>query len=630
MPALRDVVAVLDELYDPRLGRRLGRRRHRGRRLRRRRLARSCSPSIPCRPSSTRRSPGVPTCWSPTIRSTSPGSRPSPRRRPRAASSTTSSRNGVALHTCHTNADSPPLGVSESMALALGLTDVRPLEADADATDTWVVFVPDDDAEAVAAAMHDAGAGAIGDYDRAMFQSSGTGSFRPLDGATPAIGQVGEVESVDETRVEMVAAPASASRCARRCWPRTRTRRSPTTSRASAPRPTDRGSGRIGQLPAADDASATSPIHVADRLPAHRSATRVAGDLDRDGAHGRAVRRIRGLPAGRGRRVWRRRLRDVRPAPPPGERARRDVRARAPSSTCRTGPRSGRGCRSQRAGRRTRVADTVETRVSTIVTDPWTHARPEHRGAHAESRTVRPADPARPAGPGLRPRPAQHRRTSLPEHARIAELQARVDELDGQRIEADTEVGDLTRAQAKADAEVEHVKARRVRDEERLSSGAITNPRTSRACSTSSAPSSGASRRLEDEELEVMEQLEEAQKRLSAVTADLDRDQGRAGAGRRRPATPRSRPSTPRPRPSRPSANRSSRRCRTTCSRSTTRSAPSTAGSAAAALRARRCEGCRLEINGADLREIAAKPDDEVLRCPECSRILVRTAESGL
>jgi predicted nucleic acid-binding Zn-ribbon protein len=53
-------------------------------------------------------------------------------------------------------------------------------------------------------------------------------------------------------------------------------------------------------------------------------------------------------------------------------------------------------------------------------------------------------------------------------------------------------------------------------------------------------------------------------------------------------------------------------------------------GLGAAALRARRCEGCRLEINGADLRELAGKADDEVLRCPECSRILVRTAESGL
>ena len=53
-------------------------------------------------------------------------------------------------------------------------------------------------------------------------------------------------------------------------------------------------------------------------------------------------------------------------------------------------------------------------------------------------------------------------------------------------------------------------------------------------------------------------------------------------------------------------------------------------GLGAAALRARRCEGCRLELNGADLRELAARPEDDVLRCPECSRILVRTAESGL
>lgn len=37
---------------------------------------------------------------------------------------------GIALHTCHTNADSPTLGVSESMAYALGLRDVRPLDPD--------------------------------------------------------------------------------------------------------------------------------------------------------------------------------------------------------------------------------------------------------------------------------------------------------------------------------------------------------------------------------------------------------------------------------------------------------------------------------------------------------------------
>ena len=61
-----------------------------------------------------------------------------------------------------------------------------------------------------------------------------------------------------------------------------------------------------------------------------------------------------------------------------------------------------------------------------------------------------------------------HRRKSLPEHAKIEELQARVAQLDGTRIEAATAVDDLTRDQRKADAEVELVKTRRARDEERL------------------------------------------------------------------------------------------------------------------------------------------------------------------
>ncbi len=55
-----------------------------------------------------------------------------------------------------------------------------------------------------------------------------------------------------------------------------------------------------------------------------------------------------------------------------------------------------------------------------------------------------------------------------------------------------------------------------------------------------------------------------------------------------------------------------------------------TGGIAAAALRQRRCEGCRLELTAADIADIAAAPADEVLRCPECNRILVRTAESGV
>ena len=189
--------------------------------------------------------------------------------------------NGVALHTCHTNADSPTLGVSESMALALGLTDVRPLDPDPAAPiDKWVTFVPHIDVDGVLAAMREAGAGAIGDYDSCAFTSIGTGSFRPLHGADPSIGRVGKLESVPETRIEMVA---------------DRVLRGQVLDALRGAHPYeepafdilelaqiagDRGSGRIGTLaepvPLAEFAAT-----VAAALPSHHSATRVAGDPSR-------------------------------------------------------------------------------------------------------------------------------------------------------------------------------------------------------------------------------------------------------------------------------------------------------------------------------------------------------------
>ena len=70
--------------------------------------------------------------------------------------------------------------------------------------DKLVVFAPLDAADAVRAAMAEAGAGRIGDYDQASFTSPGEGRFRPLEGANPAIGAVGRAEVVDEVRIESV------------------------------------------------------------------------------------------------------------------------------------------------------------------------------------------------------------------------------------------------------------------------------------------------------------------------------------------------------------------------------------------------------------------------------------------
>ncbi|GGX91840.1 hypothetical protein GCM10007160_19180 [Litchfieldella qijiaojingensis] len=65
-------------------------------------------------------------------------------------------------------------------------------------------FVPIKDAESVKEAIFATGAGRIGDYEACCFQTLGTGQFRPLDGANPHIGQVGDLEQVEELKVELV------------------------------------------------------------------------------------------------------------------------------------------------------------------------------------------------------------------------------------------------------------------------------------------------------------------------------------------------------------------------------------------------------------------------------------------
>jgi dinuclear metal center YbgI/SA1388 family protein len=113
-------------------------------------------------------------------------------------------RHGVALFAAHTNADSAKPGVSDALADALGLVDLQPLAPQADELDKVVTFVPHADADMVLDALAVAGAGRIGNYDRCAYRLDGQGTFRPLPGAVPTIGAVGDVEVVAETRLEMV------------------------------------------------------------------------------------------------------------------------------------------------------------------------------------------------------------------------------------------------------------------------------------------------------------------------------------------------------------------------------------------------------------------------------------------
>lgn len=119
-------------------------------------------------------------------------------------------KGGCALFTAHTNADVARPGVSDALAALLDLTETAPVEPLAgshqpgEPLDKVVVFVPVIDRVRVLDALAAAGAGGIGDYDRCAWWSDGVGTFRPLPGATPAIGSIGAVEEVAEDRLEMV------------------------------------------------------------------------------------------------------------------------------------------------------------------------------------------------------------------------------------------------------------------------------------------------------------------------------------------------------------------------------------------------------------------------------------------
>ncbi|MBL8925997.1 MAG: Nif3-like dinuclear metal center hexameric protein [Pseudonocardia sp.] len=191
-------------------------------------------------------------------------------------------RGGAALFTAHTNADAADPGVSDALADALGLAVEGPLEPAAAAPfDKIVTFIPVGPAiTAVHDALAAAGAGTSGDYSHCSFASAGTGQFKPLAGAHPTIGEIGKLERVAETRLEMV-------------LPRGRRAAVVAALRAAHPYEepafdvfeladlhSSRGLGRIGSLPVPE------PLHafadrVAAALPATAWGVRAAGDPNR-------------------------------------------------------------------------------------------------------------------------------------------------------------------------------------------------------------------------------------------------------------------------------------------------------------------------------------------------------------
>jgi dinuclear metal center YbgI/SA1388 family protein len=199
---------------------------------------------------------------------------------PKGAAVTTLVRAGLALHVAHTNADVASPGVSDALASAIGVTDLRPLRpALGDALDKVVVFVPEEEAERVLDAMAEAGAGRIGAYDRAAWTSSGVGTFRPLPGADPTIGAIGRVERVAEVRLEMVVHPSRRTAVITALHAAHPYEEPAFDVIATLGEPGPRGTGRVGTLPVAEPLGAFVE-RVAAALPATPAGVRVAGRLD--------------------------------------------------------------------------------------------------------------------------------------------------------------------------------------------------------------------------------------------------------------------------------------------------------------------------------------------------------------
>jgi uncharacterized protein len=221
-----------------------------------------------------------------------------------------------------------------------------------------------------------------------------------------------------------------------------------------------------------------------------------------------------------------------------------------------------------------------------------------------------------------------HRRRSLPELAEIAELETRSGQLQDELVAAQTRASDVQRELTKAEADVELVRQRAARDQTRMQSGGGSHKELESLQHEIDTLARRQSE-LEDIELEVMERMEQATGQIEALTAEQQELQTHLDAARSK----------------RDDAwadldDEAARIARERAGMVVGIDQPlialyekireSTGGVGAAMLRARRCEGCRLELNPQDLQRIRAAAADEVVRCEECRRILVRTGESGL
>lgn len=219
-----------------------------------------------------------------------------------------------------------------------------------------------------------------------------------------------------------------------------------------------------------------------------------------------------------------------------------------------------------------------------------------------------------------------HRRAHLPEVTELDALTERRQADEDELVRARTGAGDLARAQSKLEGDVDQVRTRVERDQQRMT-GASAKEATGLQHEVESLGRRQGE--LEDQLLELMEQREAADSWVTVATAALEGTVAKVEAttvARDEALTEIDRVET---------EQRSDRgtyagEIPAELLAMYERIRKQSGGVGAARLFRRRCEGCHLELSGTDLSVVANAAADAVLRCEECGRVLVRTAESGL
>ena len=221
-----------------------------------------------------------------------------------------------------------------------------------------------------------------------------------------------------------------------------------------------------------------------------------------------------------------------------------------------------------------------------------------------------------------------HRRRTLPEAAAVEAAEEAERTLSGDVVRAETEVRDLGREVKRLESDVETVRLREAKDQRQLDSGSVS-PKELTNLQHELESLKRRQSDLEDQELELMERLEVAEAALKAAQEGLEKakaDRERAEQLRDDAVADIADGTTKHEAARAEVAGGISAPLLTLYDRIRTQ----TGTSGAAALRHRACQGCRIELYGNELAAVRNADPHEVLRCENCSRILVRTAESGL